>query len=357
MKTIESGILESGQNQLLKRAGDLVRERISQKNIARVGGVLLGVPFILSSLGCFHLEKPQVSTSTANPQTSSQPFSPASCNPEEFVRINNYPTPVPLGGGNSPLSEEEVKEYSNMAAIRDREDNCLHPTDQQIAQVIVFNQKHSETGVVSPTPTPSLDTQLSAINARAKEATLEYQNPLTSEEKSDLQVFSLGLPRQIGIVSWDGNWKLIDGATGHAGNIQMQSLTKFDISGIEIPTKSSSGTKLTTAQMEIVLKKEAKGNMQAVNYFFTKLYPHLPNTLPQSEVAVIVDGLAVLTLSETEMNQVGLISKTTWDGNSSLTDEMLDAIIIFSDEGKINPGGMPYLEPKLKELIQSGVLK
>lgn len=95
----------------------------------------------------------------------------------------------------------------------------------------------------------------------------------------------------------------------------------------------------------------------AVDYFFPKLYPRLPNTLPQSEVAVLVDGLALLTLSETEMNQVGLTSQVKWDGKSPLTNEMLDAIIIFSNEGKINFGGMPYLEPKLKELIQSGVLE
>lgn len=261
MKTIESGVPGSGQDKLLSKASSFVRERISRKNIARAGGVLLGIPFILSNLGCFHLEKPQVSTGSINPQTSSQPFSPVSCNSDEFVKINDYPTPVPLGGENSTLSEEESKEFSNMASIRNQEDNCRPLTYLQIAQVLAFNQKHPSTGVVIGDDlllVPSLDNQRALIDATAIAAAFEYQNPLTPEEKSALQVFSLSLPRQIGIVSWDGNWELVDGDTGHAGNIQTQDLTKFDISGIEIPTKSSSGTKLTIAQMEIVLKKKQK---------------------------------------------------------------------------------------------------
>lgn len=217
--------------------------------------------------------------------------------------------------------------------------------------------------------------------------TLPKQSELISpSDEPAIRQLADKLPKQIGVAYWTGIITFTDAPSSSVEfhNFTEDGIQRSIINKVHISTKYASGNKTPLPIMKIALEKEAKGTLYALNHFNSRVLPLLtPENIPTSEMATLVDGLGVLTLSKEKQQMSGLkypnlsIDPETqkprfpladgsnaltdyveWDGEKPISLEMLYAIVALSLYDKqIAPNGLPTLGPVLLKLIQDGTLK
>lgn len=201
-----------------------------------------------------------------------------------------------------------------------------------------------------------------------------------------IEAYALTLPRNAGATNWSGAWQFVSGPIGSAiidGYTDQNGLFRHRVSMVRIPVINTGNQPLSVEQMEAVFKKEVN-HIYAYEYIDTNLAQKLKlDKYPTEEVHVIADGLAALSLAETEQrilslnyslkqfnynpstnkpyypdpesNAVSILKEgeyIVWD-KQTLSYKCLAAIDIMSTRMKvINTQGIKTIGPDLLKLLE-----